>query len=81
MYNWNISSLGAFIIPNKPIRGDTSLTKYQVQLSELENHLGTKLMPQLSPEKVQLARKDYCIIKINNGIASVKIYAFLMDVK
>ena len=47
-----VSCLGAFIIPNKPIKGEASLTKYQVPLKELENHLGVKLLPQLSPERV-----------------------------
>lgn len=48
----NLPLLGAFIIPNKPIKGETSLTKYQVPLRELEKHLGTKLIPRLTPEKV-----------------------------
>ena len=43
---------GAFVIPNKPIKGEVSLTKYQVPLKELENHLGAKLLPQLNSEKV-----------------------------
>lgn len=54
------SQSGVFIIPNKPIKGETSLVKYQVPLKMLENHLGTKLLPQLNPEKVGIGiLKDY----------------------
>ena len=39
-------------LPNKPVKGEASLLKYQVPLKILENHLGIKLLPQLNPEKV-----------------------------
>ena len=61
---WVALHSGAFIIPNKPIKGEASLLKYQVPLKMLENHLGTKLLPQLNPEKVWTGIP--CIVRIIN---------------
>ena len=44
--------LGAFVIPNKPIK-DVDLTRFQVDLDKLETYTGTMFYPKLDRSKVQ----------------------------
>ena len=44
--------LGAFIIPNEPIR-DVSLTEFQVELKEVEKYTGTKFHCKLDRNQVE----------------------------